>query len=156
MAMTIREPMSSSDARDAIISGHELLRSLISETMLFADGAIRSDCELEPLRVHARELYQAFEAHMDFEERILPAALRDAIGVGAVLRAQIEEEHDRQRATLASALSALEPERLSPANVVESVRAFTDSLLSDLKTEESCLLRADIDAIAVDGQGGDC
>jgi len=148
--------MSSSDARDAIISRHELLRSLISETMLFADGATRSDRDLEPLRAHARELYEAYEAHLDFEEGILPTALRDAIGVGAVLQAQIEEEHERQRVTLAWALSALEPERLSPANVVESVRAFTDSVLSELKTEETCLLRADIDAIAVDGQGGDC
>jgi hypothetical protein len=91
MAMTTVEPMSSSDARDAILTRHEELRGLISETMLLADGAIRSDRELEPLRVHARELYAAFERHLAFEERILSTALRDAIGVGAVLQAQIEE-----------------------------------------------------------------
>jgi hypothetical protein len=39
---------------------------------------------------------------------------------------------------------------------VESVRAFTGSLLSELTTEETCLLCADLDAIAVDSRGGDC
>jgi hypothetical protein len=151
--MTV-EPLSSSEARDAILSRHEHLRDLVSETMLFAEGAGESDRELEPLRVHARELYAAFEEHMDFEEDILATALRDVIGVGAVLQAQIEEEHERQRATLESAMSALEPERLTCARVVESVRVFADSLLLDLKSEERCLLYADLDAIAVDGQGG--
>jgi len=148
------EQLSSSEARDAILSRHEHLRDLVSETMLFAEGAGESDRELEPLCVHARELYAAFEEHMDFEEDILATALRDVIGVGAVLQAQIEEEHERQRVTLESAMSALEPERLTRARVVESVRVFADSLLLDLKSEEKCLLYADLDAIAVDGQGG--
>jgi len=40
------------------------------------------------------------------------------------------------------------------ARVVESVRIFADSLLLDLKSEERCLLQADLDAITVDGAGG--
>ncbi len=51
-------------------------------------------------------------------------------------------------------MSALEPERLSRARVVESVRIFADSLLLDLRSEERCLLQADLDAITVDGAGG--
>ena len=51
-------------------------------------------------------------------------------------------------------MSALEPERLSRARVIESVRVFADSLLLDLKSEEKCLLYADLDAIATDSQGG--
>jgi hypothetical protein len=148
------EQLSSSDARDAIFSRHEQLRGLVNETLLCAEGASHSDREIEPLRAHARELYEAFEEHMEFEEDILATALRDVIGVGGVLQAQIEEEHERQRATLESAMSALEPERLSPARVVESVRIFADSLLLDLKSEERCLLYADLDAITTDSQGG--
>jgi len=91
---------------------------------------------------------------VDFEERILATALRDVIGWGSVLQSQMEEGHEHQRATLASAMSALEPERLSRARVVESVRIFADSLLLDLKSEERCLLQADLDAITVDGAGG--
>jgi hypothetical protein len=109
---------------------------------------------VEPLRIHARELYQACEAHMDFEERILAAALRDVIGWGAVLQAQVVEGHEKQRATLASAISALDPYGQSPSRLVESVRAFTDSLLTDLKTEERCLLSADVDAMVIDTRGG--
>ena len=149
---TTREPLSSSEARDAILSRHDELRGLITETIQHADGATTSD--LEPLRTYARELYEAFQAHMDFEERILTAALRDIIGWGAVVRAEIEEGHERQRATLASAMSALDPEDLSPRHVGDSVRAVADSLLLDLKTEERYLLKADLDSMATHTQGG--
>ena len=53
--MMTEDLLSSSEARDAILSRHEQLRGLVSETMLFAEGASRSDRELEPLRSHARE-----------------------------------------------------------------------------------------------------
>lgn len=152
MRTTTWEPLSSSEARDAILSRHDELRDLIIETIQHTDGATKSD--LEPLRAYARELCDAFEAHMDFEERMLPAALRDIIGWGAVVRAEIEEGHERQRATLASAISALEPEDLSPTRVVDSVRAFADALLLDLKTEERYLLNAELDSIATHSQGG--
>jgi hypothetical protein len=154
MRTTTREPLSSSDARYAIISCHDELRGLVSETIRYADVARKSDCDFEPLRAHARELYRAFQSHMDFEERILGAALRDVIGCGAVLHAQIEEGHERQRATLASAMSALEPEALSSTSLVESVRTVADTLLHDLSDEEKCLLNADLDAIAIDSRGG--
>lgn len=152
MRTITREPLSSSEARDAILSRHDELRGLITETIHHTDGAPKAD--LEPLRAYARELYEAFQAHMDFEERILAAALRDIIGWGAVVQAEIEEGHERQRATLASAMSALEPEDLSPTHVVASVRAFADTLLLDLKTEEGYLLKADLDSIATHSQGG--
>ncbi len=80
--------------------------------------------------------------------------MRDIIGWGAVVQAEIEEGHERQRATLASALSALEPEAVSSTRLVESVRTFADTLLLDLKAEERHLLNADLDAIATDSQGG--
>jgi len=101
MRLTTREHLSSSDARAAILSCHEELRGLLSETIHCADDATRSERGFEPLRVHARELFQAFEAHMDFEERILATALSDVIGWGSVLRSQVVEGHERQRATLA-------------------------------------------------------
>jgi hypothetical protein len=154
MRMATREPLSSSDARDAIVSRHDLLRGLVTETIHYADGATSSERDFEPLRTRAKKLYEAFQTHMDFEERILATALGDVIGWGAVLHAKIEEGHQRQRAILASAMSALEPERLSRTRLVESVRAVADTLLLDLKSEERCLLHADLDAIATDSQGG--
>jgi hypothetical protein len=154
MRTTTQKPLSSSDARAAILSCHDELRGLVTETIHFADGAATSDRDFEPLRAHARELYEAFEEHMSFEERILPTALRDVIGWGFVLEAQVVEVHQKQRAILASAMSALEPGGLSAAHLVQSVRTFADTILVDLETEETCLLNADLDALITDSRGG--
>lgn len=154
MRTETRRPLSSSDARDAILSRHDDLRGLVLETMHYTDGVTESGRDLESLRAQARELYEAFQTHVDFEERILATALRDVIGLGAVMQAEMKQGHQRQRATLASAMSALEPEGLSGDRLVESVRAVTEALLLDLSTEDQCLLHADLDAIATDSQGG--
>ncbi|MES1204454.1 MAG: hypothetical protein ABUS79_00830 [Pseudomonadota bacterium] len=146
--------MSSSEARDAILLGHQELRGLVTETIHHADGATQADADFAPLRAQVRELYQAFQTQMDFEERILPTALRDIIGWAAVVRAEIEKGHERQRATLAWAMSTLEPDGFAPSRLVETVRAFADTLLVDLNAEERYLLNADLDAIATDSQGG--
>ncbi len=155
MRTTTVEELSSSDARDAILSCHDELRGLANETIHCAEDATRSERDFEPLCAHARELYQAFEEYMDFEERILATALSDVIGCGSMLHAQIDAGHRRQRATLASAMSALRPEAQPRARVIEHVRAVADALLMDLRSEEDCLLNAEIDAIAIeDGEGG--
>jgi hypothetical protein len=154
MRLTSPEPLSSSDARAAILSCHDELRGLVTETIHFVEGATKSGRDVEPIRLQARELYLAFEAHMDFEERILAAALRDVIGWGAMLRAQVVEGHLRQRATLASAISALEPGGTPAGIVVDTLRAVADELLLDLNTEERCFLNADLDAMATDTRGG--
>ena len=76
------------------------------------------------------------------------------IGWGDVLQAELVEGHARQRAVLASARSALEPDGLSPVRLVQSVRSFADRMLDDLRAEERCLLNADLDAMTTDGRGG--
>jgi hypothetical protein len=155
MRMTTGEELSSSDARDAILSCHDELRGLANETIHCAEDATRSDRDFEPLCAHARELYQAFEEYIDFEERILATALSDVIGCGSMLHAQIEAGHRRQRATLASTMSSLGPGAQPHARVIETVRAVADALLVDLRSEEDCLLSAEIDAIALeDFEGG--
>ena len=81
MRMTTGEELSSSDARDAILSCHDELRGLANETIHCAEHATKSDRDIEPLCAHARELYEAFEEYMDFEERILATALSGAVVV---------------------------------------------------------------------------
>lgn len=156
---TTLEPLSSSDARAAILSCHDELRGLVTETIHCADGATTitaAEPDVEPLRARLRGLYQAFEEHLDFEQRILPTALRDVIGWGSVLQAQVAAAHEEERAALASAMSALDPGRGGHARVrvVERIRALGDALLRDLKAEERCLQHADIDALATDTPGG--
>jgi hypothetical protein len=153
MGTTTGEPMSSSDARAAILSSHDELRGLVSATIRLADGATAAGVETEPLRAQARELYDAFTRHMEFEERLLPMALRDVIGLGPLLEAEVVEGHDRRRAALAAAMSSLGPGE-SLADLVDKVRTVADTLLFDLESEETCLLTADLDALAADTFGG--
>jgi hypothetical protein len=152
----IREPLSSSDARAAILSSCEVLRGLAAETIQVAEGGAwsKSDRDFEPLRARAKDLCAAVAEHMEFEERILATALGDVIGWGHALRSQIEEDHERQRATIALAMSALEPHGVASDRLLERVRAFADALLVDLESEERYLLTADVDALSVDSHGG--
>ena len=152
------EPMSSSDARAAILSSNEELRGLVQETIHVAqettESTTESEVDFEPLRLHAKDLFAAFTEHMEFEERILPTALCDVIGWGPELRAQMEEDHERCRASLAAAMLMLEPDSLSAGRMIEKIRALADALLVDLNSEERYLLTADLDALANDSEGG--
>jgi hypothetical protein len=162
MRTLTREPMSSSDARAAILSSNEELRGLLQETIHVAQettqGASEETTELEvdfePLRMHAKDLFAAFTEHMAFEERILPTALCDVIGWGPELRARMEEDHERCRASLAATMLALEPDTLSAGRMIERIRELADALLVDLDSEERYLLTADLDALTNDSGGG--
>ena len=150
MRTLTREPMSSSDARAAILSSNEDLRGLVQETIHVAE----SEVDFEPLRMHAKDLFAAFTQHMAFEERILPTALCDVIGWGPELRVRMEEDHERCRAALAAAMLALEPDSSSASRMIERIRDLADALLVDLDSEERYLLTADLDALTNDSQGG--
>jgi hypothetical protein len=122
--------------------------------MELTQGASMSTRERDRLRARARDLCLTLEEHLSFEERALPTALHDVIGWGAVLREQIEEDHERQRRDLASARSALEPDGLSWLELADRVRVFAATLLADLEREDAHLVNADLDAIATDSEGG--
>ena len=154
MRTLTREPMSSSDARAAILSSNEELRGLVRETIHVVEETTELEVDFEPLRLHAKDLFAAFAEHMEFEERILPTALCDVIGWGPELRAQMEQDHERCRASLAAAMLALEPDSLSAGRMIERIRALADALLVDLDSEERYLLTADLDALANDSGGG--
>lgn len=148
------DELSSSAARDQIFWQHGMLRGLLADAVAIADHGPTSDAELEALRGRAQALYDALARHMAFEEEVLPAALRDVIGWGAVIQQQMEEDHLRQRETLARAISALGPDGLSGAELVDSVRSFATTLVIDMDSEERGLLNADLDALAGDAKGG--
>jgi hypothetical protein len=148
------DEMSSNEARDEILSQHRTLRDLLAETTELAERAERDGGDFDALRGRAQALYDALATHMTFEERVLPAALRDVIGWGAVIHQKMEEDHLRQREALALAISAIGPTGLSGAALVENVRAFTGTLVIDMESEERGLLQADLDAIAGDSEGG--
>jgi iron-sulfur cluster repair protein YtfE (RIC family) len=148
------EQMSSSEARDQIFSQHVALRRLLAETTEIAERMATSEGDLEALRGRAQALYDMLAKHMEFEEQVLPAALRDVVGWGAVIQQKMEEDHLRQREALARAISAIGPTGLSGAELVENVRSFASTLLVDMESEENGLLQADLGALASDAKGG--
>ena len=91
---------------------------------------------------------------MENEERLLPAALRDVIGWGEVLQAKMSEDHQRQRVMLDAARSALEQSETSAPLLSDRVRTLVTTVLFDIEAEEQDLLHADIDALAIQSQGG--
>jgi hypothetical protein len=146
--------MSSAEARDEIFLQHDMLRGLLAEVVTVADLVAASGRDFEILRQRAKALYEALAAHMTFEEQVLPAALRDVIGWGAVIQQTLEEDHARQREIIATAISEIGPDGLSGDALIESVRAFVDTLIVDMKSEERGLSQADFDALAADSRGG--
>lgn len=151
---TTVEQISSGEARDDILSQHRALRGLLAEIAEIASRQAQSGDELAALRERARVLYQALGAHMTFEEQLLPAALRDVIGWGAVLQQSIEQDHARQRQTLARAIHDLEPNGLAGSALLESMDSFAATLLLDMESEERELMQADVDALSIDSKGG--
>ncbi len=156
MRTTIREPLSSSDARAAILSSCEVLRGLATATIEVTEAGAwsRAERDFEPVRAQAKDLCAAVCQHMEFEERILATALGDVIGWGHALRSQIEEDHARQRETIVLAMSAMEPHAVASERLLERVRALADALLVDLESEERYLLTAEVDALSADSHGG--
>jgi hypothetical protein len=134
--------------RAALLVRHDEVRGLVARTVGRAD--VRSDAELE---ADARRLARGVEELLAFEEQALPPALRDVIGWGAVLQAQIEEDHRRQRAALATARSALATPR-SRAALTDAVRALAAEVLRDLDDEDDALMNASLDALVSDSAGG--
>ena len=154
MPRTTTQEMSSSEARDEIFLQHDMLRELLAEVVAVADLVAASGRDFDILRQRAKTLYEALAAHMTFEEQVLPAALRDVIGWGAVIQQTLEEDHSRQREIIATAISEIGPDGLSGDTLIESVRAFVDTLIVDMESEERGLLQADFDALAADSRGG--
>lgn len=148
------EEMSSSEARDEVLSQHVKLRVLLAETDAVAKRVAFSGGDLGPLREKAQALYDALAAHMSFEEQVLPTALRDVIGWGDVIQRKMEEDHRRQRETLVAAIAAIGPAGLAGMALIDSVRRFAITLEVDIASEEKGFLEADVDAIVSDSRGG--
>lgn len=148
------EEMSSGRAREAILSQHVVLRTLLDEMVAAADAVNRDRGAADLARRRARLLFDSLATHMSYEEHVLAAALGDVIGWGAILHERLVADHARQREQLSAAIAALGSGHRSLSMLVQDLRAFAEALLHDMETEEAGLATADIDALVVDGKGG--
>ena len=150
-----KRPGMSSAARDAILAQHEHVRSVAAGVSELAGLSATSAEAVEPLRTRTLALFTALEEHLRFEEDVLEVALRDVTGRGPELHAEIERDHQRQRAILALATRELRRPGLPSHELVGGVRRFVDLLLRDMEAEEEVLLSAEVDALMADGEAGD-
>jgi hypothetical protein len=148
---------SSSLLREQLLAEHRALRDLLGRALDLArlpPEALDASALLDAARASARTFYATLEEHMSFEERMLPIALRDVIGWGETLQAQVEEDHPRQRRQLEAARIALDDETLTLARLAAYIEELARALLLDMEREEEALLDADVDDASIDAQGG--
>lgn len=141
-----------------ILSEHALLRPVLRETRFLANCLAKGDrSALEPLRAFALMLYQKLIAHLDLEDRILAPVVRDIIGWGPSLHAEMVREHAFQREHLESDIADLKAGSISAEHLAASVDIFVESLMRDMDAEErQILLRSDllVDSPLSDGEDG--
>jgi hemerythrin-like domain-containing protein len=112
---------------------------------------------LGPLRAFSLMLYQKLIAHIDLEDRILAPVVRDIIGWGPSLHADMVEEHAHQREHLESDIADLKTGSIPDEHLAASVDGFVESLMRDMDAEENrLLLRSDLllDSPLSDGEAG--
>lgn len=143
--------MSSSEARAAILASVEKLRGEAQQATRAAGDAA---APVDRLRAQGESLCAAVEAHLEFERRLAPVALADVLGLEGMLLVQLDADHERQRANVASTRSALEAAGATSARVGPSIRALADAVLLELAREERFFEKADVDELSNDSPGG--
>ncbi|MFO0692125.1 MAG: hemerythrin domain-containing protein [Polyangiales bacterium] len=131
--------------RKRILSEHVRIRGLLDELEMLAKTVVTTGHQdvAGKLRKWTRELGDVLHAHLDLEEEILLPIVRDADGFGPVRVAEMEKEHEEQRAMLASILEELAGTRsveVLSTGVLELVRAVRE----DIVEEEELFLSEDL------------
>jgi hypothetical protein len=141
-----------------ILQDHALLRPLLRETRLLADRVAKGDTVARaPLRSFALMLYEKLVAHIELENRLLAPVVRDIIGWGPSLHADMMREHARQRERLESDIADLKTGCICGERLATNIDGFVDSLMQDMEAEERhLLLRPDLLAASPlsDGEAG--
>jgi hypothetical protein len=147
---------SPSKVRALLLVQHEELRELVLEADRLARHVQEGQMlHLESMRAAALLVATALSAHIDAEEGLALPLLRDIDAWGPVRAQNMMEEHEAQRAAVA-VLRQLE-ERGDCAELARGLRALVQTLLCDMRREESELLGKDLlrdDVVAVDQTDG--
>lgn len=122
--------------RKRILSEHVRIRGLLDDLEALAKTVVTSGHQdvAGRLRKWTRELGDVLHAHLDLEEEILLPIVRDADGFGPVRVAEMEKEHEEQRAMLASILDELAGTRsveVLSTGVLELVRAVREDIVEE-------------------------
>jgi hypothetical protein len=150
--------LDSSGVATRILQDHALLRPILRETRFLADRVAKGDTEARAaLRAFALMLYEKLVAHIELEDRILAPVVRNIVGWGPSLHAEMIQEHARQREQLKRDIADLRIGCICEERVAQSIDGFVESLMRDMEAEERrLLLRPDLlaESPLSDGEAG--
>ena len=134
--------MRASEIRTAILAEHEAIRGVLCAVDSLAEALASGTGEVEALRQQSLVLHRRLATHLDFEDRALVPAVREA--GGEELARILAEEHEEQRELLEYILAQLGDRDRAPLLLCRTMRSFVEVVIDDMVHEESALLRDDI------------
>ena len=150
--------MEPSEVREAILAQHEELRGLLHSLEELARRAAKSDDACVPaLREIGVHAHDKLIAHLDFEDRYLVPAIRDAEGWGEERANLLAREHVEQRELFRYILERLRDTNRASILLGRELVAFVEVLRSDMEQEEQTVLDAELlrdDVVGIDVESG--
>ncbi|HVZ72895.1 MAG TPA: hemerythrin domain-containing protein [Polyangia bacterium] len=144
-------------ARRTILVQHERIRALLVHAREIAERAL----DQAPQRPDAvasaiGDIHTTLETHLRFEEKVLVEIWKDDLPVGPIRATRLQEDHVRQRATLADLHAEARAHPEMPL-LAAKLAFLTSWLLEDMEEEERTILTPDSvrdDVVVVDQSDG--
>jgi iron-sulfur cluster repair protein YtfE (RIC family) len=145
-----------SQVRARILGEHELLRGSVDQLAAVTSRLWAGDCEAFTDAISsAQRLYQQLLEHLDFEDALLLAALRDTDAWGNLRADRLASHHVEQRQQLRALADRTLGE--TPAGLAALLTELIADLRLDMQYEEQEVLSPELlrdDVIVVDNEGG--
>jgi iron-sulfur cluster repair protein YtfE (RIC family) len=137
--------MQPSEVRERVLQEHVALRGLLSRVESLAQlVAADEPARVDDLRAAAESLLDTLASHIEWEDRHLAPALRDANVRGTELEARLVRDHIEQREVLRHALERLHDKGRPAALMARNLLDLVTLLRVDMEDEESSLLGSDV------------
>jgi hemerythrin-like domain-containing protein len=150
--------MKPSEVRRRILDEHARLRGLLAEVQSLVERVLEGHGEaVELLRERGRALHTFFFDHLELEDVILVATLRDADAWGEERARNLTQEHREQRQLLEALLGRIDDARLPAEELARDLADFVQRVREDMAVEEKAMLSDKIlrdDVISIDAETG--
>jgi iron-sulfur cluster repair protein YtfE (RIC family) len=145
-----------SQVRARILSEHEVLRRSVDRLAAVTARLLAGDCEaFSAATASAQLLYQQLQDHLDFEDALLVAALRDTDAWGNLRADRLASHHVEQRQQFRTLAERSRCE--TPAGLAALLTELIADLRLDMQYEEKEVLSPELlrdDVLVVDNEGG--
>ncbi len=133
--------MKASEVRRRILDDHAELRGMLRELAVLSKRFEEHHAEAgKALRERGLELYARLEAHIGFEDSVLPPVLRSTGPAGDKLAERLAHEHKQQRELITFLGGRLGDASEPPEQIARELRIFAGYLALDMAYEEETML----------------